>query len=214
MSFEPTDISRVFSPAPSATQTGGPAAPLQFVADVPGRLSYAELLARLLPKDRLNVERHVAMCDLNLGPAHTALWQRLACHMLTLCDSTAKTVGRHTMQFFVPDGRYRLQVFALHDQHNGHLLVYAYNVLEEAFAQDLLERPTAADSVTYRVRDTRDLLTIEQLDAKSTTPAPYYKEMLGWNRRALRISLPTDATEIQLNAVETLCTLSKSKWPS
>ena len=50
------------------------------------------------------------------------------------------------------------------------------------------------------------------LDARNTTPAPYYKEMLGWNRRALRISLPTDATANQLQAVESLCGMSKSKW--
>jgi hypothetical protein len=187
---------------------------MPFPCDVPGRLAYTDLLTRLLPKDRLNVERHVAMCDINLGTAHSALWQRVACHLMTLCDSSAKTVGRHTMQFFVPDGPYRLQVFALHDQHNGSLLVYTHDVLEHAFAQNLLERPTAADSTTYRLCDSRDLLNIELLDAKSTTPAPYYKEMLGWNRRALRVTLPTDATPNQLAAVESLCSLSKSKWPA
>lgn len=180
--------------------------------NLPDRIEYIEFLVRLLPKDRLNVERHVAMCEANQGPAHTALWQRVACALMTLCDSSAKTVGRHTMQFFVPDGKYRLQVFALHDQHNGHLLVYAYNVLDEAFAAGLLERPTAEDSTTYRLTGGRDLLNIEQIDARSVTPAPYYKEMLGWNRRAIRITLPTDATPAQVEAVENLCALSKGKW--
>jgi hypothetical protein len=179
---------------------------------VPGRYAYADLLTRLLPKDRLNVERHVAMCEANQGPGHATLWQRVACQLMTLCDGTAKTVGRHTMQFFVPDGKYRLQVFALHDQHNGHLLVYMYNVLEEAFGAALLERPTAADSVTFRISGGHELLTIEQIDAKNVTPAPYYKEMLGWNRRAIRVTLPTDATQVQLEAVETLCEMSKGKW--
>lgn len=176
------------------------------------RIEYIEFLMRLLPKDRLNVERHVAMCEANQGPDHAALWQRVACLLMALCDSTAKTVGRHTMQFFVPDGKYRLQVFALHDQHNGHLLVYAYNVLEEAFAASILERPTAEDSTTFRLSNAHDLLNIEQIDAKSITPAPYYKEMLGWNRRVIRITLPTDATPAQVAAVETLCAMSKPKW--
>lgn len=175
-------------------------------------MEYADLLARLQPKDRLNVERHVAMCDMNEGIAHTALWQRMACYLMTLCDHTAKTVGRHTMQFFVPDGQYRLQVFALHDQNNGGLLVYIYNVLDEAFDQNLLERPIAEDSTTYRLSGGRDLLNIERLDAKSLSAATYYKEMLGWNRRVLRVTLPLDATREQIAAVEKLCAISKSKW--
>lgn len=176
------------------------------------RIEYLEFLMRLLPKDRVNVERHVAMCDANQGPGHSQLWQRIACLLMALGDATAKTVGRHTMQFFIPDGKYRLQVFALHDQHNGHLLVYAYNVLEEAFAANVLERPTAEDSTTFRVSNSHDLLNIEQIDAKSVTPVPYFKEMLGWNRRVIRVTLPTDATPGQVEAVERLCAMSKSKW--
>jgi hypothetical protein len=38
--------------------------------------------------------------------------------------------------------------------------------------------------------------------------------MLGWNRRVIRITLPTDATEAQVAAVETLCAMSKGKWKS
>ncbi|HZZ42349.1 MAG TPA: hypothetical protein VFE58_05395 [Tepidisphaeraceae bacterium] len=204
--FEPSDMSSVISGDVEAIH------PFMVKADLPGRIDYVEMLARLLPKDRLNVERHITMCDMNQGPEHSALWQRIACLLMTLCDHPAKTVGRHTMQFFVPDGKYRLQVFALHDQHNGHLLVYAYNVLEEAFAAGLLERPTAGDSTTYRLSGTRELLNIELLDGKGMTPAPYFKEMLGWNRKVVRITLPTDATASQVAAVETLCGLSKAKW--
>lgn len=196
------------------TPSIGSPIPLAHTLTVPERMDYVELLTRLLPKDRLNVERHVAMCETHQSQAHAELWQRVACLLMTLCDHPAKTVGRHTMQFFVPDGKYRLQVFALHDQHNGQILVYTYHVLEDAFDLNLLERPTADDSTTYRLKNTRDLLNIEQLDVKNITPAPYYKEMLGWNRRAIRITLPTDATPEQVAAVETLCTLSKSKWKS
>jgi len=36
--------------------------------------------------------------------------------------------------------------------------------------------------------------------------------MLGWNRKAIRISLLTTATPAQLEAAEQLCTISARKW--
>jgi hypothetical protein len=56
-------------------------------------------------------------------------------------------------------------------------------------------------------------LCIERLDAANTAnPAPHYKNMLGWNRKALRIVLPISATATQVETIETLASLAARAW--
>ena len=55
-------------------------------------------------------------------------------------------------------------------------------------------------------------LVAQELDGKTLNPAPFYKDMLGWNRRALRITVGITATPDQLSAVETLCAMAARKW--
>src|SRR5687768_1822879 len=101
-------------------------------------VDFEAMLAKLAPKDRLNVQRHLAA--LEADPDHAALWQRLACALMTLSPHAAKTNGQQSVQFFVPDGKYRMQVFALEDKRDGKLTVYVGNVLDEALAKGLLKK--------------------------------------------------------------------------
>ena len=39
-------------------------------------------------------------------------------------------------------------------------------------------------------------------------PAAFYKHMLGWNRRALKVQLPVTSGSASIRALETLCVLS------
>jgi hypothetical protein len=41
---------------------------------------------------------------------------------------------------------------------------------------------------------------------------PVYKDMTGWNRRAISITLPPSATEVQCQAAEQLCALAAADW--
>ena len=201
--------------------------------------------AKLAPKDRLNVQRHLAALEADAD--HAALWTRLACDLMTLAPHAAKTNGQQSVQFFIPDGKYRMQVFALEDKRDGKLTVYVGNVLDEAQAKWLLKkaprdpaagraaggaaRPgedppeAAADATTgspnaYRPATAAagaaasgpETLWIDELDGKTPNPAPFYKDMLGWNRKALRLTFLTTAAEPLVETVEAMCALSAKVW--
>ena len=179
-------------------------------------ISYDTFIQKLGGGDRLRVERHVAKAEEN--PAHAALYQRLACGLYTLAPQTPKVLGndQQTVQYYVPDGKYRMQVFALEDLLDGMLNVYCGDATEEAVTAGLLLRRAprgggpAPTQQPYLTKDSGDPLTIERLD-NSGEHRPFYKDMLGWNRRAVRIRLPIDANKSQASAVETFCALSLTK---
>ena len=94
------------------------------------------------------------------------------------------TVGQHAVQFFIADGKYRMQVFALEDARDGRLMVYLPDILAKA------RRPGPPGGAQP-----------ESLDSANTpNPSPHIKHMLGWNRKAVRITLPTRATSQQVYA--------------
>jgi hypothetical protein len=179
------------------------------------RAPFDQLLAKLGARDRLNVDRHVAACDEEHTSDHRQLWQRVACSLHTLAPHALQTSGQQAMQFFIADGKYRMQVFALEDQRQGHVLVYAVDVLDMAIKAGILSAAKANGAISeYPIRGSDgQLLTIESLDAVNTpNPSPWYKHMLGWNRKAIRISLPTNATEEQIKAAESLCVIAAQEW--
>ena len=62
---------------------------------------------------------------------------------------------------------------------------------------------TSSLSESERTEETRGS------SATGTVSAPdFYRHMLGWNRKAIRITLPTVAHEAQVHAVEMLCSTS------
>jgi len=195
--------------APAANPRRAPSMPA-----MPPAIDYDGLLAKLGPKDRTNVERHIAAAEGEPDGDHARLWKRLATHMMTLAQHAAKTTGQQSIQFFIPDGKYRMQVFALEDLRDGKLTIYAGNVLQEAVDAGQLTAPVKAEREThaFAINGTKDKIVIEELDGKTLNPAPFYKDMLGWNRKAVRITLLTNATPAQLEAAESLCTLSARKW--
>lgn len=154
-------------------------------------------LTGLAGKDRSNIEKHLAACDAEPDPTHGKLWRRLAVGLRRLAPLPVQTVGQHAVQFFIADGKYRMQVFALEDARDGRLMVYLPDILAEA------EKAGAPLGV----------LKPESLDAANTpNPSPHIKHMLGWNRKAVRLTLATRATPQQISAAETLCALAADRW--
>src|SRR5439155_13918638 len=118
--------------------------------------------------------------------------------------------------FFIPDGKdgkYRMQVFALEDQRDGKILLYLPDVVADAIKGGVLGKPAPArraevdasaffavgpapaEHLAYPIRAHKgEFLEIEALDSTNTPdpPAPV-THMLGWNRKALRVTLPTVA---------------------
>lgn len=177
-------------------------------------MDYDAFLLKLGTKDRLNVERHVAACDAEPDPAHSRNYRRLVCALAGLAPHAAKTHGQQAVQIYVPDGKYRMQVFALQDQRDGLILIYCDDVLDLATKSGLLTGPheVAEQNNSYRLANSIDSIKVDQLDGKTANPSPFYKDMLGWNRRAIRITLPTSATPGQVKAAETLCAIGAKKW--
>jgi hypothetical protein len=170
------------------------------------------LLSKLGPKDRINVEKHLAACDAEPSGHRGKLFRKMACALGTLAPHATKTQGRQTLQFFIPDGKYRMQVFALHDGGEGDIAVYGANMVDRAVAEGILSGPIQPN--IYRISGTKDkeALNIESLDGKTSNPQPFYKDMLGWNRKAMKISLPITASPAQIATAEKLVSLAAEKW--
>lgn len=187
--------------APEKTQ------PMTFVP-----MDYEAFLAKLTPKDRLNVERHLVAVEEQSTKVHAKLWKRLAAAMMTLASHSAKANGQQSMQFYIQDGKYRMQIFALEDLRDGKIHVYATDALDEAVKTGLLAKSKPGDEAgTFRIAAGKETIAAESLDGKVSNPAPFYKDMLGWNRRAVHVALPTMASDAQAEVAEKLLVLGARK---
>jgi hypothetical protein len=148
-----------------------------------GRLEFSDVLAKLSPKDRGTAERRVTALETEGDPRQSLLWRRLVSTLVTLAPHAAKFVGRQTAQFYLSDGRYRKQVFALEDLQDGIQTVYCPDVLEEAIAARCLSRIPHADPHMFGIPSSGQLLRVELLDGESIDPSPHFKDMTGWNRK-------------------------------
>ena len=185
-----------------------------------------EFFKNVSAKDRTGMEKHLAVIDAEPDAAHGRIWRRLAKTLRRLAPLAVQTAGQHAVQFFVADGKYRMQAFALEDQRDGKIQIYLPDVLEEAAKAKVLRSPAKAAAAAsgaagaapampeYTVAGAGGArLRIEALDAaNSPNPAPHYKHMLGWNRKALRITVLTTAADPELEAAEKLCTLAAKRW--
>jgi hypothetical protein len=176
-------------------------------------LSFEEFLAKLPPKDRASAERRIAALEAVPDQNHAQVWKRLACSLMTLAPFAAKLVGKQTLQIYIADGRYRMQVFALEDLQDGNFSVYCPDVLDEAMTAGLLSREPHAEADKYLIEPSKDVLFVKRLDKSTLNPAPHFKDMMGWNRKALRITVPSSPTPAQIEATELLCALGAQHFP-
>ena len=180
--------------------------------DMAAPLDYETCLSRFGEKDRKTLSRHLANYEEKLGPGASGLWCRLVGRLMALAPNPAKVVAQQAIQFFVPDGKYRRQVFALQATDDGSLTIYARNALTEAVRDGVLSKPKASDDPkSYRIRGSEETLIIDLLDGQTPNPAPICKSMTGWNRKAVCITLPPHATPDQVRAAERLCALAATE---
>ena len=179
-----------------------------------GPLDYTTVLSKMGSKDRLNVERHIAACEAEPDPAHANNQRRLLGILGGLAPHSIKTHGQQAVQFFIADGKYRMQVFALADLRDGVIMIYTTDVLDEISKSGLLNGPHEMGGHTnaYKIKGSTETIRIDQLDGKTPNPSTFFKDMLGWNRRALRITINGNATKDQIDAVEKICGLGARKW--
>ena len=168
-------------------------------------------MARMSGAGRASIERHVALCEKEMWPDHVRLWKRLVGLLAHLTPAVPPYAGPNAIRFYIPDGKYRLQVFALEDLRQGELAIYLNDARAEALSKGVLNGPTETDSNQYRItnRSGDERLLIEPLTTRGTTAAPdYYKHMLGWHRTAIRVTLGKNSTPGQIRAVEAMCMIA------
>ena len=177
--------------------------------------SYESFHSRLDNGGRSNVDRHVAACQRDPAGEHLRLWKRLAGHLATLTPHVIKTAGQRAVQFFEADGNYRRQLFAMEDLRDGKVALYSADSLQAAIAAGILINESGPDRhpILFDIGAAPDeQLRVESLTASTTTSAPeYYRHMLDWNRKAIRITLSTEATPAQIAAAEAICSLAVAK---
>jgi hypothetical protein len=164
------------------------------------------------------IEKHLVAIDEEVDPSHGELWRRLFLALARLAPLPVK--GRaDAVMFFVPDGPHRMQMFALEDQRDGVLHVYLPDVLDRALDQRLLRRTEDPDhfaivdeapGATPDVTQDPFLLRIDRMDsANSPNPPEHVKHMLGWNRKAIRLTLiASDSQSPRVAAAERLSALA------
>ncbi|HZL36369.1 MAG TPA: hypothetical protein VFC78_13705 [Tepidisphaeraceae bacterium] len=171
------------------------------------------LLSRWPAKERARVEKHLALCDAEGAGERGRLWRRLAAACGALAPLPPQTLGNLAVMFFIPDGKYRMQVFTLEDVGEGEMSVFLPDVLTEALRKKVLGKSKTPGE--YAVPGSAGkMLAIESLDASNTpSPQPQVKNLIGWNRKAIRVKFPVLSTEnAQITAAEGLFELAAKKW--
>src|SRR5437763_7004700 len=121
----------------TTTRTAAPRGRTAAAVEVPPA-DYDGFLAKLSTKDRLNVERHVAALEAAGDSRHAETWRQMASTLFALAPNPIKSNGQQSLQFFIPDGKYRMQVFALQDLRDGAIVIYCGNVLAQAVRDGLV----------------------------------------------------------------------------
>ncbi len=174
-------------------------------ANVPAGLEPLVVMASV--SDRRKIVKHFELCEAEPDRGHAEMWKRLAVKLAGLAPKALNTIGSLSIRFYKADGKYRKQLFALEDLRNGSIIVYTGNVLKAAVSKKLVLPVEKAGSNAFGVPGTDEYLDVESLATTNADP-PLYKDMLGWNRTAMKITLSTNATEPQIRAAEQLCELA------
>jgi hypothetical protein len=175
--------------------------------------AFDAVLARTGAKDRTHIQRHLTAADAEPEPQHAALWRRLAELLAGVAPLPVTATGHTAVMFFIPDGKYRMQVFALEDQNDGRIALYLPDILADAIKKKILKKGAEPNEYAV-VGSLRSTLRAEALDAQNTPEPPVHvKNMLGWNRKSLRVTVPVLGTDkARLGAVDALVHLAAKQW--
>jgi hypothetical protein len=169
-------------------------------------LDFEGFLNKLSPKDRINAERRAATIDTEAGEPRASLWRRLTASLMTLAP-VCKLVGKQTIQFYIPDGKYRMQVFALEDLQDGNITIYCPNKLAEATEAGIIKADASQPNM-HTIKSAKQPIYIEPLDGNTPNPPDHVKDLVGWNRKAVKIILPQASTPEQIETAELICAIA------
>jgi hypothetical protein len=186
-------------------QKAGPPTP----PSLPPQIPYEAFLRQLSVKGRATMEKHDERCASDAIQGHGELWKRLAGVFGSLAGHATEVLGLQTVKYYIADGKYKLQVFALEDTGQGTVVIYFPDVLEAAVKRKILA--SGLKPHCYQALEGGTQLHLEKISAE-TQDLTACKGMVGWGRKALRVELSVHADEKQVHAVERLCGLAAEKW--
>jgi hypothetical protein len=191
-------------PAPAARPAA--AAPPAPVVEVPQ--TFEAVVAKAAAKDKANIQRHLDALEAEGSTAHVKAWKKLVLALAKLAPNSLETVGKDAIRFYVADGRYRLQRYAIEDVRDGVIKVYVSDVLEKALKRKVVSAAKVPDE--YGVPGhAGEAVKIEPLSSENTAePAAHFKFMIGMGRKALRLTVAATGHPHQLAAVEQICELA------
>jgi hypothetical protein len=170
---------------------------------------YEAFLGHLTVKGRSTVQKHDESCETAGDQERGVLWKRLAGGLGQLANHAIEVYDLRSVKFYVADGKYKLQVFALEDTPQGTLVVYFPDVAQTAVSEKIITGGTSPQ--LYRVPGGAEPLHLTPINAE-TPDMTVCKAMLGWGRRALRAEFALPMQEAHVRAVEHLCELAARKW--
>jgi hypothetical protein len=176
------------------------------------RLGFADFLAKLSARDRANAEKRMTVLEGSPDRGFANRWRRLAGALFNLAPHAPKLAGRQAIQFYVADGKYRMQVFTLEDLEDGIISVYCPDVMAAVLKARLLKPPADPETGDHAIVGSSEFLKIMLLDRGTIDPPIYYKDMIGWNRKALQIALPASASTKQLEVAEAICAIAAKQF--
>lgn len=170
---------------------------------------YEAFLAQLSVKGRAAAEKHDELCDAEHGAGYGARWKRLAADLGKLAGHATEMYGHSGVKFYIADGKYKLQVFALEDTRQGTIVVYLPDVLQLAIGRKILSAGTPVHH--YKVRGGAGQVQLTPISSE-TEELTVCKAMVGWGRRALRAEFGAQTPEEHVHAIELMCELAAQKW--
>jgi len=173
-------------------------------------VSLSTVLERAPAKDRANLQRHLdALATEPTSGGHAKTWETLLTLLAGLAPHALQTVGKEAVRFFVSDGRYKLQVYALEDKRDGLIRVYLPDVIDRALRKKVMIATKVEGE--YALSAKAHPLHIEALDGDNQVDPPaHFKFMIGLGRKALRLTLEANGNPDQIKLTEALCQLAAS----
>jgi hypothetical protein len=188
----------------SAAKTAS--APAPSAPPVAATTTFASVMEKAPGKDRANLQRHLD----GLTPDHAKTWKSVVALLGGLAPHALQAVGKESIRFFVADGRYKFQLYALEDTSDGQLRVYLPNVIDEAVKKKLLAPAgVPGEFIAKGAARGAATLRVEQLDAANTVDAPaHFKYMIGLGRKALRVVFPAVGGAAHVELLGQLCAMA------
>ncbi len=173
---------------------------------------YEAFISRLSVKGRATVAKHDELCEAGAVSGHGDLWKRLAGGLSRLAPHATEMEGQQSVKFYIRDGKYRQQVFALEDTKEGNIAVYLPDVLAKAVERKILSAGAAIPM--YKIPGEAEAQVQLEIINAETRDMTACKAMVSWGKRALRTPLTVHSKEKTLRTVELLCELAAEAWPA